>query len=424
MYEGDATLRGVARVENVSYQRADTPAAAALGLRRPAAGGHSVGNLVLTDFRGYRCLRLVVDPRPVVLAGPNGAGKTNVLEAISFLVPGRGLRRARLGDVVRQSPSATDEDAFRARAWSVAARVDGSLGPVRIGTGWEEGSADGGRERRRVRVDGSPVKGQSALAAYLSAQWLTPHMDRLFTDSPAVRRRFLDRMVSAFDPSHAERVSAYDHAQSERGRLLAGDRRFRDDRWLAALEEAMGLNGVAIAAARMEAAARLSEACARGRGPFPGAEVRLAGTVDEWLLEMPAVFVEDRLRAVLAASREDDARAGRTASGPHRSDLRVTHLDTGRPAELCSTGEQKALLMSLVLAHARVEAEETGWAPLLLLDEVAAHLDEARREALFGELLALGGQAWLTGTDAALFSPLSDAAQVFRVEDARVSPVH
>ncbi len=390
------------------------------------AGRPSVARLTLTDFRCFRRQRLETDPRPVVLAGPNGAGKTNVLEAISFLVPGRGLRRARLRDVARCEAGAHgDGGASAPRAWAVAAHLVTPRGRVEIGTGWRDPAAPGEPpEKRAVRVNGQPARRQAVLAEHVTVQWLTPSMDRLFVEGAAPRRRFLDRLVFGLDPAHAGRVSAYEHAMHERARLLRrGAGRRRDPAWLGALEDAMAANGVAVAAARRDTVARLGAVCAAGTGPFPGAGIRVSGAVERWLDEGPALAAEDRLRESLAASREADAARGGAGTGPHRSDLEVRHIARGRPAEQCSSGEQKALLIAIVLANARMQAAERGRVPLLLLDEVAAHLDRRHREGLFDEVSALGGQAWLTGTDAALFAPLQGTAQFFRVEGAAVTPV-
>jgi DNA replication and repair protein RecF len=364
----------------------------------------AVRRLTLTDFRCYAAARLDADARPLVLTGPNGAGKTNLLEAISFLAPGRGLRRARLSEVDRRG----------AGAWAVAAELEGPRGHVRIGTGRD--AARDGAERRLVRIDGAPARGQTALAEHVNTVWLTPLMDRLFLEGASARRRFLDRLVFGFDADHAGRVAAYEYALRERGRLLRDGR--SDGSWFTALEDTMARHGIAIAAARRDVTQRLSAACAEGAGPFPAAELALEGAVEGWLAEMPALAAEDRLRAVLAAGRRDDAATGGAGFGPHRADLAVRHLATGMPAAQCSTGEQKALLLSILLAHARLQAELRGAAPLLLLDEVAAHLDATRREALFGEILALRAQAWLTGTDRALFQSLAGSAQFVAVENA------
>ncbi|MCP5366288.1 MAG: DNA replication/repair protein RecF [Hyphomicrobiales bacterium] len=374
--------------------------------------------LTLTDFRCYRHLRLETDPRPVVLTGPNGAGKTNLLEAVSLLTPGRGLRRARLGDLARREPTPALEGAVPGD-WAVAARLRLPTGDADVGTGMVAGDA-AGRDKRAVRIDGQAAKGQAALAGLLAVQWLTPQMDRLFQDGAAERRRFLDRLVYGSDPAHAGRLSAYNHALRERARLLRDGR--GDAAWLAALEETLAAKGVAVAAARHALVERLRiAAAAAGDGAFPGADLWLDGEVETWLADEPALAVEDRIRDRLAAGRPRDAEAGGAGVGPHRGDLRVRHLGKGQMAELCSTGEQKALLIAIVLAHARLVRAEQGRAPVLLLDEVAAHLDETRRRVLFDAVCALDGQSWLTGTDAAVFAPLGDRAQQFSVDDAVVT---
>ena len=376
--------------------------------------------LTLSDFRCYRHQRIETDRRPVVLTGPNGAGKTNVLEALSFLVPGRGLRRARLSEVARSVPGDGEDQ----RPWAVAATVVTPKGAVDIGTGRDAPGGPAGRERRLVRIDGRPARGQAALAEVLNAVWLTPWMDRLFGDAPAARRRFIDRLVFGFDPAHAGRVGAFENAQRQRAHLLRRDRAqgsAADADWLAALEDTMAAQGVAVAAARRDLAARLGEIGCRPPGPFPGVAVEMTGPLEDWLAQGPALAAEDRMRDGLAAARRHDAERGGTAVGPHKSDVRVRHLDRGLAAERCSTGEQKALLIALVLADARLQARDRASRPLLLLDEVAAHLDDRHRRALFEEIVDLGAQAWLTGTDARVFAPLGAAAQFFRVEDARVT---
>lgn len=375
----------------------------------------SVARLTLSRFRSYERLRVETDPRPVVLVGPNGAGKTNLLESISFLVPGRGLRRARLTDVTRHSPGGMPA---AGSGWAVAAQLAGPKGMVDIGTGCD--AADGGVERRQVRIDGADARGQSALSGVASAVWLTPHMDRLFADGASGRRRFLDRMVFGLDPAHAGRVSAYEHAMRERSRLLRDGE--GDGTWLAALEDTMAERGVAIAAARRDMAASLNEACADADGPFPAATLAMQGDVETWLDQGPALAAEDRLRDGLLRSRPLDAMTGGAAVGPHRSDLLIRHRDKDMPAEQCSTGEQKAVLIAIVLADARLQARERNSVPLMLLDEVVAHLDEIRRAALFEAICDLNAQAWMTGTDAALFAPLGPRAQRFRVENAVLSP--
>jgi DNA replication and repair protein RecF len=386
----------------------------------------AVTRLTLTRFRCYEGARLNADTRPVVLTGPNGAGKTNLLEAVSFLSPGRGLRRAKLADVERiGAPAEAGQGSVQEVGWAVAARVETPFGPVDIGTG-RDVTSEGPSERRLVRIDGHPVRGQIALAEHVALTWLTPQMDRLFIEGAGGRRRFLDRLVFGFDPAHAGRLSRYEHALRERGRLLRDG--CRDDAWLSALEDEMATSGVAVAAARRDMVARLQQACEQAVGPFPRADLAVTGTVEDWLDEQPALAAEDDLRRRLADSRRFDGHGSTSSSGeggtvgPHRSDLSVRHRTKNMPAEVCSTGEQKALLIAIILANARLMAAERGQPPLILLDEVAAHLDAERRTALFGEILDLGAQAWLTGTDSAVFAELGDAANFFRVEDAHVTP--
>lgn len=361
-----------------------------------------------------------------MLTGPNGAGKTNVLEALSLLVPGRGLRGAKLSDISRREPGGIEDSR---RPWAVAARLETAGGPVDVGTGRSTDVATGGREKRVVHIEGRTVRAQSALTEHLSAHWLTPQMDRLFIEGPSARRRFLDRLVFGFDAAHAGRVSAYDHALRERARLLRhGDPRTgraADPQWLSVLEETISAKGVAVSAARIDMAARLDQMSAQeseNQSAFPRAAVAVIGEVEDWLADGPALAAEDRFRDALAAARADDAASGSTPVGPHRSDMAVRHLGNGEAAAMCSTGEQKALLIALVLASARLQEAMLGTKPLLLLDEVAAHLDQARRQALFEEILGTGIQAWMTGTDAALFAPLGRDAQFYNVENAVVTP--
>jgi DNA replication and repair protein RecF len=307
--------------------------------------------------------------------------------------------------------------------WAAAGRFEDAAGAgFDIGTGTPEG---GPPERRVFRLDGVPVRAQAELAERVAAVWLTPQMDRLFQDGASDRRRFLDRLVWALEPHHAREVAAYENAMAQRNRLLgpkARDAR-QDPAWLAGLEDAMARHGVAAAAARRGLVGRLNQAIAGGvTGAFPAAGLALACPVAAALATAPALAVEDGLRAAWAASRAGDAAAGATLAGPHRADLIFTHLPKGLPAALCSTGEQKALLVAVVLAHAALIAAARGFAPLLLLDEVAAHLDEARREALFGALTVLPAQAFLTGTDMAVFAPLRGLAEGFRATPGQLVP--
>ncbi len=384
----------------------------------------SIGRLTMSDFRCYASQRIETGPAPVVLSGPNGAGKTNVLEALSFLVPGRGLRGAKLAEISRCDPASSGPSD---KPWAVAASLNTPDGPADIGSGRDVRPA-GQREKRIVHIDGAPARSQAALADYLSAQWLTPQMDRLFLEGASARRRFLDRLVFGTDPAHAGRVSAYEHAMRERSRLLRHGQseasQAPDPQWLSVLEETMASKGVAVSAARIDMAQRLDNIAgqAAAQGVFPGATVMAIGALEDWLRECPALEAEERLKSALKESRGADSENGAARFGPHRGDMAVRHLGTGQAAELCSTGEQKALLISLILANARLQAAERGSLPLLLLDEVAAHLDETRREALFEEILKLGIQAWMTGTDTTLFAPLKGEAQFFGVKNAVITP--
>ena len=378
----------------------------------------SVTRLALTDFRGYGAARLMLEPRPVVLTGPNGAGKTNLLEAVSFLAPGRGLRRAKLGEIDRRVPPARPT-ALPPGAWAVAAAVAGTRGATEIGTGRDAQSETG--ERRLVQIDGNASRTQAALAEQLCVIWLTPQMDRLFTEAASARRRFLDRLVYGFDPAHAHRVGAYEQAMRERARLLADEQRPADSAWLAALEARMAEHGIAVAVSRRDTVARLDEAASETRGAFPAARLALEGEIEAWLDTMPALAAEEEFARRLAAARRADAAAGATTLGPHRADLAAIHGTTHMKASQCSTGEQKALLIGIVLAFARLMARRRGEVPILLLDEVAAHLDATRRDALFAELAASRGQAWLTGTDKSLFDGMAGTAQFLTVADAVIT---
>ena len=367
----------------------------------------------LTGFRNYGALSLDLAPASVVATGPNGAGKTNLLEAISFLAPGRGLRQARLSEI-NLRPANAQEILPDKDSWAVAATIETTHGPIDISTGCLPPN-----DKRVVRISGAPAKSQSALADYVSAVWLMPQMDRFFIDGPSARRRFLDRLVFGFDAGHAGRVSAFETAMRQRGKLLrdgAGD-----DIWLSVLESTMAERGVAIAAARLEMASRLNRACALSRGLFPHAELTIQGTLETWFDMYSALEVEDRLRRSLAKSRNANSDNNKAPLGPHRSELHVLHVEKGQPANLCSTGEQKALLIAIVLADARLRAAERNAAPLLLLDEVAAHLDGDRREALFEEIFKLGAQVWLTGTDQSVFNAMQGRAQFLDVRDGQVN---
>ncbi len=359
-------------------------------------GGCYLNRLTLTDFRSHASLRLEVSETAVVLVGPNGAGKTNILEAISLLTPGRGMRGARANEITRIGG---------AGGWAAAASVTGPLGESQVGVGIDPGQVS---RSRQVRVDGDTAKGQASLAERFSALWLTPQMDGLFSGAAEERRRYLDRIVAASDPAHIGRVSSYRNAMRQRLSLLKSGT--ADVTWLDALEAEMAGRAVAVAAARIETAALLDAAAAEGVTAFPRASVMVEGLIEGWLNEVPALEAEDRMREVLAEERRHDAETGMTTSGPHRTDMVIFDRSRNMPAAVGSTGEQKALLVSLTFASARMIERTTGCAPALLLDEVAAHFDPNRRHALFDEALALGGQVWVTGADKLQLSALDDRA--------------
>ena len=389
----------------------------------------TVGRLTLTRFRNYRLARVDVDDRAVVVCGPNGAGKTNLLEALSFLSPGRGLRRAKLPEIALSgAPTASEHEANAGshndgRGWAVAATLVGPTGTTAVGTGWDPAINDkSGRDRRLLRIDGQPARTQTALVDHVSVLWLTPQMDRLFIDGGSGRRRFLDRLVFGFDTGHAGRLTRYERALRERARLLREG--VRDPSWLTALEDQLATTGVAVTAARQEAIDRLNQACRHAIGPFPRAHLAMVGILDSWLTEHPALLIEDTIRERLRDQRASDAESGSAGIGPHRSDVMIgLYTENGSviPADRCSTGEQKALLLAMVLANARLLAARPTGPPVLLLDEVVAHLDANRRQTLFYEILALGSQAWLTGTDAPLFAPLKDRAQFITITAGQAS---
>jgi DNA replication and repair protein RecF len=347
--------------------------------------------LTLTDFRSYATADVTAAAGAIVVTGDNGQGKTNLLDAVSLLSPGRGLRGVPLSDAARSDGPG---------GWTVAAEIAADGGAVTIGTGTVPDAPD----RRIVRINGAaaPI---ARLGEWLSVLWLTPAMDRLFVDSPSARRRFLDRLVFALDPGHGGEVTRYDAAMRARTRLLTGDAP-PDPAWLAGLERAMAAHGATVAAARRSTVAALGAALAAASTDFPRAEITLAGND------------ADDLGVILARNRVVDAAAARATAGPHRADLIVTYAAKGQPAARSSTGEQKALLLGLILAHAGLVATQTGAAPILLLDEVAAHLDPHRRAALF-DRLGKHGQVWLTGTEAALFAGL--AAQRLHLANGHVA---
>jgi DNA replication and repair protein RecF len=373
----------------------------------------ALSRLTLTDFRSYERAELALQPGPVFLVGPNGAGKTNLLEAVSLLTPGRGLRGASLAEVGRRLPGES-----HGRAWAVAATVGAGEDETRLGTGVEQPGA----ARRVVRLEGETVP-PGRLADHLRQVWLTPAQDRLFLEGAADRRRFFDRLVFAAEPLHAAHVTAYERAMRERMRLLTDEGQPPDAAWLDALEARLAEAGALMAASRARTLAALqAEIDSRGDRPFPQAKLSLAGEWEQLAGEgADLAALESRLAAALKQARDRDAAAGRALTGPHRGDLSVLHAEKDRPAAECSTGEQKALILNLVLAQAaRLARTPDAPSPILLLDEVAAHLDRRRRAALFDEILALRLQAFLTGTDEHLFDELKGRAQGVRVEGAEL----
>jgi DNA replication and repair protein RecF len=382
-----------------------SPAAAA-ACRRPL-----VRRILLQDFRSYATLDLAVEGRVVALVGENGAGKTNLIEALSLFSPGRGLRRAALSDCVRHGGPG---------GFAISIQVEDDGEPRQLGTGLEQPASEA--PQRVNRIDRAPIASARAFADHLRIVWLTPSMDGLFRDNAGERRRFLDRLVLAVDPNHGARVNQLERALRGRNRLL--EEGARDLQWLEAIEREAAELAVAVAAARGECVTRLKALIARERddsSPFPWADLALEGDVERLVAEMPALAAEERYRALLRDNRGRDAAAGRTLIGPHVGDLLAWHGPKGAPAAQASTGEQKALLVGLVLAHARLVAEMSGIAPLALLDEVAAHFDPRRRAALFEALERIGGQVFLTGADPAAFEGLAGRAQLFEVTPGRVS---
>ena len=370
-----------------------------------------VRRLNLHNFRNYHSAALEAGAGTIALVGPNGAGKTNLIEAISFLAPGRGLHRATLNEIAFNEGDGS---------WAVAAEIEGVLGLATLGTGIDPPPEDGATSQRQCRIDREPVPSAAAFADHLRVIWLTPAMDSLFTGAPSERRRFLDRLALAVDAEHASRVNALERSLRSRNRLLEEAR--ADSHWLEAVEHETAELAVAVASLRVETVRRLATVLdTRKDLPFPPVEVAIDGWLEQLIPAYPASDVEVRYRAVLRDNRGRDAAAGRTLDGPHLSDLKVVYAAKGIVAADASTGEQKALLIGLVLAHARLLSEMAGAAPVLLLDEVLAHLDPARRLALHRELAELGAQAWMTGADPALFREIDLLAGVVEVKSGTLT---
>jgi DNA replication and repair protein RecF len=372
-----------------------------------------IRRLTLSNFRSYHAAQVRLDrPGPIVLTGANGAGKTNLIEAISLLAPGRGLRRATMEELAFSEGDG---------AWAISAEIESMLGLATLGTGIDPPAGEESAPTRKCRIDRESVRSATAFADHLRVVWLTPAMDPLFNGPASERRRFLDRLVLAVDAQHSSRVAALERSLRSRNRLLEDPS--GDSHWLDAVEHETAEVAVAVAAGRAETAKRLSAALEASRDnarEFPQAQIALQGWMEQLLPDHSAIEVEDRYRALLKDSRIRDAAAGRTLEGPHLSDLVVTHASKNIPAADASTGEQKALLIRLVLAHAGLIKQMTGFAPLLLLDEVIAHLDPSRRAALYDALSLLGAQVWMTGADPAAFGDVVGRAQVFLVRSGVV----
>ncbi len=389
-----------------------------------------VTRLTLTDFRNYQFLRIEADLEPVVIYGENGSGKTNILEAISFLTPGRGLRGAKLSDIKRITPQNFNDEyrptAINPFSWAVSTEVCCNGDYINIATAVERSSReieedDGTRsfERRIVKIDGNKISSQGELGKYISAIWLTPQMDRMFRGGAQPRRSFLDRLVFAFDTEHAKRTANFEHLYKEWYRLLKEGK--NDPHWLSGLEENMAAIGVAIAAARREQIARLNTFIEHEPDDvFPSVRLELDGLVEKWLDTMPAIEAEDRYRSLLHNQRKR-VLYNDSVDGVNRTDFKVFYKKKGMPAELCSTGEQKSLLISVILAQSKCQTLHKGFAPVLLLDEVVAHLDELKREALLEKICNLGAQAWITSTDEDLFASLRGYAQFWEVKNNTVT---
>jgi DNA replication and repair protein RecF len=365
----------------------------------------AITRLHLEAFRNYDAINLQLDSTPVILVGENGAGKTNILEAVSLLSPGRGLRRAAMNEL--HNCHIPPE-----KPWSAFFEISGKQGDVHIGMGRDPESTPD-KERRLLRIDGKTIKGQTALAQHTNTLWLTPEMDRLLAQSAGERRRFADRLAFALDPAHSTRINHYEEAMRSRAKLLRDG--VNSDAWLGALEASMAQDAIAIAAGRNEWAHHIQHHLQDDPHPFPRVRITISGFLETTLHTHAALDAEQMFKDLLKQNRSLDAASGITTLGTHRSDLEVHHVSKDMPAHLCSTGEQKALLISLILAHARLLRAIHQSTPIILLDDITAHLDEMRRDAMAAQLLALGGQAWLSGTDDSFFSAFKHKAQFFNI---------
>jgi DNA replication and repair protein RecF len=371
----------------------------------------SVSKLQLSSYRNFTQLNLELSDIPVIITGNNGVGKTNILEAISFLTPGRGLRNAKLNEI--DSKNTNESQSLQlSKPWQVSAIVTSVYGLSKIVTGRASG-IDAGSNKRIVKINEQLTKGHTELISLFNVLWLTPQMDQIFNLSSSVRRRFLDRLVYNFDAEHAKRLTSYEHYTKERLKLLKMNR--SDSDWLTALECNMAETGVAIAAARVQAAGYIQEAIYNLNDLFPKARLRMQGDIESRIEQTSALQLEEEFKIKLRENRKLDSIVGRTNYGVHRSDLQVYHIDKKTEAALCSTGEQKALLLSIILAEALAKVKWRSLVPVILLDEVVAHLDSARREALFEIILSLRAQTWITGTDVSQFESLQGRAQFLAI---------
>jgi len=382
--------------------------------------GPLIRKLTVSNFRNYSTASLEPSKQMVVLLGNNGAGKTNLLEAISMLSPGRGLRRAQLTQLNRAKIDAINKDNTieTQGQWAVSVRVESNGFQTTIGTGCASGPADGKSAKRLVKINGDIVKSQTSLNDYLSVSWLTPQMDRLFVEGGSQRRRFLDRLVFAFDALHSKRVNRYNHALRERKKLLQSWT--QDTSWLNAIENSLAELGVAIALTRQDLIRRLSPIIGKNMGLFPSAIIYMEGEVENWLEDNSALEVEQRFREELKKSRTNGSSESNQIPGPHRSEFNCLHSSNKMEASLCSTGEQKALLVSIMLSHAILRKKECGSAPILLLDEISAHLDERRRSSLFELLQDLESQIWMTGTESGAFSDILKIAEAYNISEGKI----